>query len=162
MHAGVVRADGLFPSCSPDVAIYAPSYKLKDCWVIRPLTLSEWFRLHQLPLHFDPLLAGLCPNRHLPFEDALSPEVYTSIFHQLWGAPAGGFHGGVELGSSDEGFQGESLEIGSRDKTVAITTAEGEAPGVVEAGRRTSEALDEGMTASPNGPDIPSMPTTNF
>ena len=46
MHAGVVRANGLLPSCSPDVAIYAPSYKLKDRWVVWPLTLSERFQLH--------------------------------------------------------------------------------------------------------------------
>ena len=158
MHTGVFRADGLLSSCSPDTAIYASSYKLKDRWVVQPLTLLERFQLHQLPLHFDPLSAGLRPNRHLPFEDAPSPEVYTSIFHQLWGAPVGGFQGGLESGSSNEGFQG-GLEIGSRDEAVAITTAEGEAPGVVEEGRRTSEALEEGMMASPTGPDIPSMPT---
>ena len=90
--------------------------------MVWPLTLSEQFRLHQLPLHFDPLLAGLRPDRHLPFEDALSPEVYTSIFCQLWGAPAGGVQGGLETGNSAEGFQG-SLETGSSDKAVAITTA---------------------------------------
>ncbi len=92
-HAWVVRANGLLPSCSPDVAIYIPSYKLKDRWVIWPLTLSERFRLHQLPLHFDPLLAGLCPHRHLPFpfEDAPSPEVYTLIFANCGGLLRGVF-----------------------------------------------------------------------
>jgi hypothetical protein len=145
MHAGVVRADGLLPSRCLDKAIYAPSYKLKDQWVVWSLMLPERFQLHQLPLHFDPLLAELCPRRHLPFEDAPSPEVYTLIFCQLWGAPAGGLQGGLETGSSD--------------KVVAITTVEGEAPGIAEEGRRTSEALDERMTASPTGPDIPSMPT---
>ena len=62
MHAGVVRADGLLPNCCSDMAIYALSYKLKDRWVVRPLMLLERFWLHQLPLHFDPLLAGLCPQ----------------------------------------------------------------------------------------------------
>ncbi len=40
-------------------------------------------------LTYDPLLAGLSPCGHLPFEDSPSPEVYISIFCQLWGASVG-------------------------------------------------------------------------
>ncbi len=90
LHDGVVWPEGLFPSHSLDVKIFAPSYKLKSFWVIRGLTMPERLRLHQLLLYMDPLLAGLSPCGLLPFEDSLSPEVYTSFFCQLWGASVGG------------------------------------------------------------------------
>jgi hypothetical protein len=55
--------------------------------------MSERLHLHQLPLAMDPLLAGLNPGTPCPFEDSPSPEVYTSVFHQLWGTCVGGVHG---------------------------------------------------------------------
>ncbi len=65
--------------------MYAPSYKLKDRYFTCGLTMSERLRLHQLPLAMDPLLAGLNPGTPCLFEDSPSPEVYTSVFRQLWG-----------------------------------------------------------------------------
>ncbi len=41
LHDGVVRPQGLFPSCSPDMNIFAPSYKLKSFGVIWGLTMPE-------------------------------------------------------------------------------------------------------------------------
>jgi hypothetical protein len=38
----------------------------------------------------DPLLSRLSSGGTFPFEDSLSPEVFTSIFRQLWGAVVGG------------------------------------------------------------------------
>ena len=90
MHNGVVRPEGLFPCRMPAALVYAPSYKLSGRWVIRQLTTLEQLRLRQLPLSMDPLLSGLSSRNTLPFEDSLSPEVFTSVFRQLWGAIVGG------------------------------------------------------------------------
>ena len=38
----------------------------------------------------DPLLSGLSSGGTFPFKDSLSPEVFTSIFQQLWGTVVGG------------------------------------------------------------------------
>jgi hypothetical protein len=59
LHNGVVRPKGLFPYHFPDISVYSPSYKLRDCWVVRALMLSEHLCLHQLPLSMDPLFAGI-------------------------------------------------------------------------------------------------------
>jgi hypothetical protein len=37
----------------------------------------------------DPLLRKLDPERGLPFEDAPAPDVFVSIFRQLWGVCGG-------------------------------------------------------------------------
>jgi hypothetical protein len=74
LHEDVVRPEGLLPSQSPDMQIYAPSYKLRNCWVLRTLTLPEGLRLHQLPLYMDPLLSSLSPHGLLPFKDSLCQQ----------------------------------------------------------------------------------------
>ncbi len=83
LHNGIVWHEGLFPCRFLDMLVYNPSYKLRDRWVVRGLTLTERLRLHRLPLSMDPLLAGFNSGGVLPFEDAPSPEIYTSIFCQL-------------------------------------------------------------------------------
>jgi hypothetical protein len=94
LHEGVARPKGLLPNQFLDILVYAPSYILRDCWEIHGLTLLERLWLHQLPLHMEPLLAGLSPCGHLPFEDSPSPEVYTSVScvnlgRLLWGGYVG-------------------------------------------------------------------------
>ena len=107
LHDGIVRPEGLFPCRSPDIMVYAPSYKLRRRWVIRRLTVSEHLRLRQLPLSMDPLLSGLSARNTLPFEDALSPEVFTSVFRQLWGTLVGGCGiGGDGREDKEEGNDG--------------------------------------------------------
>jgi hypothetical protein len=51
--------------------------------------LPELLRLYRLPLTLDPLLRDLDPERGLPFEDAPAPDVFVSIFRQLWGVCGG-------------------------------------------------------------------------
>jgi len=51
--------------------------------------LPELLRLYRLPLTLDPLLRDLDPERGLPFEDAPAPDVFISIFRQLWGVCGG-------------------------------------------------------------------------
>jgi hypothetical protein len=92
LHNGIVCPEGLFPCRFPDILVYSPSYKLRDCWVVRALTLPERLCLHQLPLSMEPLLAGLNLGGSLPFEDLPSPGVYTSFFCKLWGTSGGGLH----------------------------------------------------------------------
>jgi hypothetical protein len=75
LHNGIAQPEGMLPSWSPDILVYAPLYKLRDCWMVRGLTSPERLRLHQVPIHMDPLLAGLSPCGHLPFKDSTSPEV---------------------------------------------------------------------------------------
>ena len=72
---GILRAEGLLLCRSPDSLLYAPSYKLRDRWVVRRLTTLEQLRLRQLPLSMDPQLSGLNVNGVFPFEDSPSPEV---------------------------------------------------------------------------------------
>ena len=69
--------------------VYAPSYKRREHWVTRRLTTLEQLRLRQIPLLMDPQLSGLSSGGTFPFEDSLSPEVFTSIFRQLWGTVVG-------------------------------------------------------------------------
>jgi hypothetical protein len=96
----IVQLEGLFLCRAPEALVYAPSYKLKDRYFTRGLTMSKRLRLHQLLLAIDPLLAGLNPGTPCPFEDSPSPEIYTSVFHQLWGTCVGGVHsiGRLEVG----------------------------------------------------------------
>lgn len=84
-HDRILRPEGLYPSHQPDVEVYCPSYRLRDCWVIRRLTIAEKLRLYQMPLSMDDVLSTCFPSGRLPFADSPSPEVYTSLFRQLWG-----------------------------------------------------------------------------
>jgi hypothetical protein len=90
LHNGIARAEGLLPCRTPDIMVYAPSHKLRERWVTRRLTTLEQLRLRQIPLSMDPLLSGLSSGGTFPFEDSLSPEVFTSIFRQVWGTVVGG------------------------------------------------------------------------
>jgi hypothetical protein len=40
LHKGVVRLEGLFPSCFLDARVYTPSHKMALRWVVRGLTLG--------------------------------------------------------------------------------------------------------------------------
>jgi hypothetical protein len=56
---------------------------------VRELTIHKQLHLYQMLLAMDSVLEGLNPAGRLPFEDAPSPEVYTSIFWGLWGGSGG-------------------------------------------------------------------------
>ena len=103
LHNGVARAEGLLPCRTPDIMVYAPSYRLREHWVTRRLTTLEQLRLRQIPLSMDPHLLGLSSGGTFPFEDSLSPEVFTSIFRQLWGTVVGGC-------DSNEAVEGKAVE----------------------------------------------------
>ena len=66
-------------------------------WVARPLSIFERLWFHQLFLLFDSLLSGLELDKILPFEDSLAPDLFTLIFHQLWGVFGGGYRLDLEL-----------------------------------------------------------------
>ncbi len=106
MHNGIVQAEGLLPCLAPDTLVYAPSYKLCEQWATRQLTVLEQLRLCQLPLSMDPLMSGLRPSRTFPFEDSLSPEVFTSVFRQLWGTCVGGYAAKEEKGIEEDSEKG--------------------------------------------------------
>jgi hypothetical protein len=110
LHNKIVCHEGLFPCHFPDILVYSPSYKLHNRWVVRGLTLTEQLRLHQLPLSMDPLLAGLNSRGVLPFEDVPSPEIYTSIFCQLWGTYVGGLGLNKNRGGLNENQGGAKVE----------------------------------------------------
>ena len=175
IHNGVARPEGLLPCRSPNIHVYAPSYKLRDRWVIRELTLTERFRLHQLPLYMDTLLGGLNPRVPLPFEDSPSPEIYTSLFRQLWGVTGGGVDASLpaaaELSEAEPAVDTSEVNIlvaaepSEAEPAVDILAAAEplEAEPVVD--NKVSEfvALDltGSMTASKStGPDMPSRSTS--
>jgi hypothetical protein len=68
-----------------------------NLFIARSLTLPEVFRIYDLPLSLDPALldgianapGGFNPNTPLPFEDAVSPSILTSIFRMVWGFMGG-------------------------------------------------------------------------
>ena len=53
------------------------------------LTLPELFCLYQLPLELDTGLHILSPDTWLPFEDSPPPDLYVSIFRQMWSVEGG-------------------------------------------------------------------------
>ena len=53
------------------------------------LTLPELFCLYQLPLELDTGLQIFSPDTWLPFEDSPPPDLYVSIFCQMWGVEGG-------------------------------------------------------------------------
>jgi hypothetical protein len=89
-HNEILRAEGLYPCRIPNAKVYCPSYRMPKRWVIRQLTIREKLRLFQLPLSMDESLGGSNSVGQLPFADSPSPEIYTSLFRQLWGVSGGG------------------------------------------------------------------------
>ncbi len=97
IHKGILHPEGLLPCHSPDIDGYALLYRMPGRWAVRRLTFEEKLRLYQMPLNMDPLLAVWKYCKRLPFEDTPSPEVYTLVFHQLWGDCVGGLNGSKEM-----------------------------------------------------------------
>ena len=97
-----IRQEGLFPCHNPRVQIACPSYFNKGMLVVRALALLELLRLYQLPLSMDEHFRSFKLSSPLPFEQAASSVVFTSILRQLWGVNVGG------LGGSGSA---ESLEV---------------------------------------------------
>jgi hypothetical protein len=118
----------------------------------------------------DPLLVGLSPRGQLPFKNSPSPEVYTSIFCQLWGASLGSLEKNVhqEVAVVDE--IKEDLFEGVEDGEDAVDGLEGgeelfdDARDVNAAKDRVHNVVDKrglngSMTAyitALSGPDTPS------
>ncbi len=92
--SGIVRPEGLLPCTKPNAEILCHSVFSKQGFVVRPLTFAEAFRVYSIPTTYDTaLLDGVrgrssdtIPSRRpLPFESSVSPDILTSISHQLWG-----------------------------------------------------------------------------
>ena len=88
-HLDTVLGEGLFPCTRPLSLVYCPSHFFPGQWIRRSLNLPELFQLYRLPLTLDPLMSECDPARCLPFEDAPAPNVFVSIFRQLWGVCGG-------------------------------------------------------------------------
>ncbi len=91
-HMDAVCGEGLFPRSRPLSLVYCPSHFFPWHWIRRPLALSELLWLHQLPLALDLLFWDLTPSGILPFKDSPPPDLFVSIFRQLW---ENGSEGGV-------------------------------------------------------------------
>jgi hypothetical protein len=96
-HEDVVLAAGLFPCLLPGAWVYCPLHFFPTKWIARPLSTVKLLRVYQLPLLFDVLLGSLQPAKGLPFEDLPAPDLFTSIFCQLWGVTEGGLGLGSDL-----------------------------------------------------------------
>ena len=88
-HSDTVLGEGLFPCSRPRSLVLCPSHFFPRHWIRRMLTLPELFRLYQLPLELDTGLRTLSPDTWLPFEDSPPPDLYVSIFRQMWGVEGG-------------------------------------------------------------------------
>jgi hypothetical protein len=89
-HLDIVQSEGLFPCRRPRSLVYCPLYCFPNKWVAWPLALPELLQLYQLPLLMDAVLRALEPDKGLPFEDSPAPNLFASVFQQLWGASGGG------------------------------------------------------------------------
>ncbi len=84
-HLDVMLGEGLFLCTRPRSLVYCPSHFFPRQWIRCMLTLPELLRLYQLPLLMDPPHRDLDPGRGLPVKDAPVPDLFVSIFRQLWG-----------------------------------------------------------------------------
>jgi len=126
-HDDVVLAAGLFPCLVPGARVYCPSHFCPTKWIARPLSTVELLRLYQLPLLLDAWLGGLEPAKGLPFKDLPAPDLFTSIFRQLWGVIEGGLGLNLTLeeGEEEEGVEGkeEELDLTSGKSEGAMTVS---------------------------------------
>ena len=118
-HLDTVRGEGLFPCTRPRSLVYCPSHFFPGQWLRRLLTLQELLRLYRLPLSLDPLLRDLDPERGLPFEDAPAPDVFVSIFRQLWGVGGGVVLGPVSVETPNCG--GSEIDSGAVEVVVPVS-----------------------------------------
>jgi hypothetical protein len=88
-HSDTVLGEGLFPCSRPRSLVLCPSHFIPRHWIRRMLTLPELFRLYQLPLELDTGLRTLSPDTWLPFKDSPPPDLYVSIFRQMWSVEGG-------------------------------------------------------------------------
>jgi hypothetical protein len=89
------------------------------------LSLPERLQLYQLPLLMDLVLQDLDPRHGLPFEHSPPPDLFVSIFQQLWGVSGGGGVSGSVLVETppcvrmaDDPVGGEEEEHCGRGKKV--------------------------------------------
>ena len=121
-----IRQEGLFPCHNPRVQIACPSYFNKGMLVVRSMALSELLRLYQLPLSMDEHFQMIDVwSSLLPFEQAASSVVFTSILRQLWGVNVGG------LGGSGSA---ESLEVNYDQVQLSAAATIGEESGGLDDG----------------------------
>ena len=140
----VLRSDGLLPCSNPNATLYCTAYENPRSWVVRALTLLELLRIYQLPLSMNGLFAEsldmtssridrvadrVCKGVQevlLPFENAPSSTILTSIIRQLWGDVGGvqAIEAGDLVGKSHN-IQDEKVEnVGMQDRTVKVENAQ--------------------------------------
>jgi hypothetical protein len=145
-HLDVVLGEGLFPSSRPLSEVFFPSHFFPRHWVRHPLSLVEMLRLHQLPLSMDPLLRDLSPANGLPFADSPSPDLFVSLFWQLWGAE---FEGGeAEVTVSLETPPNMPVEDEEAMEEGGTGKCDGDEEGMEEGGKSNGdeEEIEEGGT----------------
>ena len=124
-HDDVVLAAGLFPCLMPGARVYCPLHFFPTKWIERPLSTIKLLRLYQLPLSLDAWLGGLEPAKGLPFEDLPAPDLFTSIFHQLWGVIGGGLGGeGEEEKVSDPNKSEKGEDVEEEEEEMRTRTQE--------------------------------------
>jgi hypothetical protein len=89
-HNKIFRPENLFPCRAWGSKVYCSLHKLCSWWTVRELTIYKQLCLYQMLLAMDSVLEGLNLMHQLPFEDAPLPEVYKSIFWELWGGSGRG------------------------------------------------------------------------
>ena len=91
-HDDALLPQGLFSCRYPQARVYCKSVFHPGGFAKRSLTTEELLRLYQLPLAMDkPLLEMAVRWKDgVPFENTPPPEMYASIFRQLWSEDMGG------------------------------------------------------------------------
>eukprot|EP00984_Skeletonema_dohrnii_P020225 scaffold9792_cov129-Skeletonema_dohrnii-CCMP3373.AAC.2 len=93
--SNVLRPEGILPIFSPGALIACPSvFGPPNTRCLRPISLPEALRIFSIPSFMDEAILGRAApglvKSHLPFEDAISPDIVASLFRQLWEIRDGG------------------------------------------------------------------------
>ena len=96
-HNDALLPQGLFSCQYPQARVYCKSAFHPGSFAKRSLTTEELLRLYQLPLDMDKSIVEIVVRwkNGVPFEDTPPPEMYASIFRQLWSEDMGGASSGL-------------------------------------------------------------------
>lgn len=145
--------NGLFPVMTPTMKIACPSVFIPrhtKSWCRRQLTVAEARDIYSIPTCYAKV--GVWPThigRPLPFENAVSPDILTTLFRQMWGVELGGEEVGDKPSSSyvsDLTVEESASSCGIEDSDANLSVMDAEAPTSCETtGLEAVDAREEGV-----------------
>ena len=108
-HDNTLLPQGLFACQYPQAKVYCKSVYHPGSFAKRALTTEELLRLYQLPLEMDKPILEMAVRwtGGVPFEHTPPPEMYASMFRQLWSSEMRGGSSGLHSGMDNSGIRTE-------------------------------------------------------